>query len=125
VVGVFSVYHFHHKVVAVPGNGTGTRLEVWMHGFDGWEVETTTEIGGTVVSLVGDPAVNATFAACMDDGSVEYYRVKVVEEPLPPREPSWGDVYGRPVGLTGSALLGVIVVLLVLWRRRGRASGRA
>ena len=85
-----------------------------------WKINDNVVVNGTVTALVGDPMNNATFAVCYDDGTVDYYRVRIVKDYFPPRPPSWGDQYGKPVGYSGTAILVVVVVSILLWRRRSK-----
>lgn len=123
VQGLYSSGFHSHLVVAVPGEATGSELDVFMFGEEGWYQQSSTPLDGEVTALVGDPGSDATFAACMADGSVDFHTVVLVKKVLPPRPGSWGDAWGQRTA--GVLVLVVVVALSVaLWRRRG-AGGQA
>jgi hypothetical protein len=122
VVALYSMHYFGHLVVATSGMGTGTMLEVWDIGISGHKAQSSMHIEGTVTSIAGDPNTNGTFAVCLSDGSVEFYEVVMVKNYFPPREPTWGDKYGKPVGISGTILLVLLVIVLIRWWRRAKES---
>jgi len=117
VEGLYSSGPGRFLVVAAQGEGAGSDLSVCKHGDKGWHVQSTTLLEGEVTALVGDPGANATFAACMADGSVDFYSVVLEKEQLPQRPESWGDLWGSTVALT--ILVAIVVLAAVyLWNRR-------
>jgi len=115
---IYSVEYFGHMVTSIPDDSSSTELDVWKMEIKGWKMQSSIIIDGTVTSFVEDPAHNNTFAVGLSDGSIELYQVVVIKDPIPPREPTWGDKYGKITGTMG--ILAIILLIVVVLKIRGK-----
>ncbi|NIW84599.1 MAG: hypothetical protein GWN18_19005 [Thermoplasmata archaeon] len=117
VQGIYSVERFRHQAVASPGEGSGSLLTVWMYNGEGWVIESSSMTDRPVTSLVGDPMHDTTFAACLDDGSIEFYMIVLVEEELEPPKETWWEKHWMNAVMIGILILAALVLLVLV---RGR-----
>jgi hypothetical protein len=121
VQAIFSIDRGLPLVVAVPEDGSTTRLEVWRVELwrrepKGWVMQSSSIIDGTVTRIAGYPDGDGTFAVGLSDGSIEIHRLVVFKEPIPREEPTWGDKYGR--NALWFVPIPIIAVALIFLRMR-------
>ncbi|UCC92920.1 MAG: hypothetical protein JSW25_09690 [Thermoplasmata archaeon] len=117
VQGVYSVEYYGHLITAIPEEASGSRMDAWVHGQNGWESNSKYVTEATVTSMVEDPNANSTFAVMFDDGSMEFFQVGLKKRYFgDDNGPAFMDRYGIIIG--PSIVIAIILTVRYLLKRR-------